>query len=161
MCPGPGTGCTTTNRSCSSRKPGSSLPATKGPSQNNICTLLPAPRPAGKARATSNTQAVCEERTTQPAGTCAPQPCGPQPEGAWRRGAVCVVGAPRRCTAASPVSHRLASGPPALTPKCKCYSVTGPRPEFTAKTRSPRREPKEWPEGATSLLAKLARVAKG
>src|SRR6059036_1504732 len=60
----------------------------KGPSQNNICTLL-------------------------------------QPEGARRRGAVCVVGAPRRCTAASPASRRLASGPSALAPKCKCYSVTG------------------------------------
>src|SRR5437667_9408432 len=52
--------------------------------------------------------------------------CGPQPEGARRRGAVCVVDAPRRCTAASPASRRLASGPSALAPKCKCYSVTGP-----------------------------------
>src|SRR5213593_2269059 len=48
--------------------------------------------------------------------------CGPQPEGA-----VCVVGAPRRCTAASPASRRLASGPSALAPKCKCYSVAGPK----------------------------------
>src|SRR5437762_6932297 len=30
--------------------------------------LLQAPRPAGEARATSNTQAVCEERATKPAG---------------------------------------------------------------------------------------------
>src|SRR5947207_4664790 len=49
--------------------------------------------------------------------------CGPQPEGARRRGAVCVVGAPRRCAAASPASRRLASGPSALAPKCEFISA--------------------------------------
>src|SRR2546422_1693175 len=41
---------------------------TKGPSGNKVCILLLAPRPAGKARATSIPAAVCKERATQPAG---------------------------------------------------------------------------------------------
>src|SRR5436190_20594124 len=53
---------------------------TKGPSGNKVYILLLAPRPAGKARATSipaATAAVCKERATQPAG----------PRAAARRGA--------------------------------------------------------------------------
>src|SRR2546425_6040738 len=41
---------------------------TKGPSGNKVYILLLAPRPAGKARATSIPAAVCKERATQPAG---------------------------------------------------------------------------------------------
>ena len=52
--------------------------------------------------------------------------CRPQPEGARRRAGICGVAAPRRCTAASPASRRLASARPALAPKCKRYSLTGP-----------------------------------
>src|SRR5213596_3670674 len=39
----------------------------KGPSGNKVYILLLAPRPAGKARATSIPAAVCKERATQPA----------------------------------------------------------------------------------------------
>src|SRR5437867_4774264 len=64
---------------------------TKGPSGNKVYILLLAPRPAGKARATSIPAAVCKERATQPAGLRA----------AARRGAaaggICGVAAPRRC----------------------------------------------------------------
>ena len=52
--------------------------------------------------------------------------CGPQPEGARRRAGICFVAAPRRCTLTSPASRRLASARPALAPKCKRYSLTGP-----------------------------------
>src|SRR5437867_5307697 len=41
---------------------------TKGPSGNKVYILLLAPRPAGKARATSIPGAVCKERATAPAG---------------------------------------------------------------------------------------------
>src|SRR5213078_2736766 len=40
----------------------------KGPSGNKVYILLLAPRPAGKARATSIPGAVCKERATPPAG---------------------------------------------------------------------------------------------
>src|SRR5437870_12032580 len=40
----------------------------KGPSGSKVYILLLAPRPAGKARATSIPAAVCKERATQPAG---------------------------------------------------------------------------------------------
>src|SRR2546428_14039428 len=40
----------------------------QGPSGNKVYILLLAPRPAGKARATSIPAAVCKERVTQPAG---------------------------------------------------------------------------------------------
>src|SRR5436189_5775870 len=59
-------------------------------------TLLLASRPAGKARATSNTR-----RCTG------------------------VVAAPRRCPT-SPSSRRLASARPALAPKCPYYFFTDP-----------------------------------
>ena len=52
--------------------------------------------------------------------------CGPQPEGARRRAGICFVAAPRRCTLTSLASRRLASARPALAPKCKRYSLTGP-----------------------------------
>ena len=45
--------------------------------------------------------------------------CGPQPERARRRGGICFVAAPRRCTPTSPASRRLASAHPALEPKCQ------------------------------------------
>src|SRR5438094_3828104 len=91
----------------------------KGPSGNKVYILLLAPRPAGKARATSIPGAVCKERATPPAGLRA----------AARRGAragICFVAAPRRCTPASPASRRLASARPALAPKCTPYFLTGP-----------------------------------
>ena len=50
----------------------------------------------------------------------------PRPEGARRRAGICFVAAPRRCTLTSPASRRLASARPALAPKCKRYSLTGP-----------------------------------
>ena len=53
---------------------------------------------------------------------------GPQPEGARRRAGICFVAASRRCATASPASRRLASARPALAPKCKGYSLTGPKP---------------------------------
>src|SRR5437667_1203430 len=59
-------------------------------------TLLLAPRPACKARATSNT-----------------------------RRCIGVVAAPRRCPT-SPASRRLASARPALAPKCPYYFLTDP-----------------------------------
>src|SRR2546428_12762948 len=40
----------------------------QGPSGNKVYILLLAPRPAGKARATSIPGAVCKERATPPAG---------------------------------------------------------------------------------------------
>src|SRR6266516_5852757 len=63
-------------------------------------TLLLAPRPAGKARATSNT-----------------------------RRCIGVVAAPRRCPT-SPSSRRLASARPALAPKCPYYFLTDLKPEL-------------------------------
>src|SRR5437867_5372740 len=68
-------------------------------------TLLLAPRPAGEARATSNTRAVCEERATKPAGLRAAARRGAAPKGAYRlycrsstmhTGIACVA-APRIC----------------------------------------------------------------
>src|SRR5438552_17777245 len=63
----------------------------KGPSGNKVYILLLAPRPAGKARATSIPAAVCKERATQPAGLRAAA------GGARRRAGICGVAAPRRC----------------------------------------------------------------
>src|SRR5437762_3149265 len=101
---------------------------TKGPSGNKVYILLLAPRPAGKARATSIPAAVCKERATQPAGLRA----------AARRGAA-AGGHLRRCRSwtvtTSPASRRLASARPALAPKCTPYFLTGPKPELSAKTR--------------------------
>src|SRR5436190_5260520 len=67
---------------------------TKGPSGKKVYILLLAPRPAGKARATSIPAAplryVRSEQHSQRA-------CGPQPGGARRRAGICDVAAPRRC----------------------------------------------------------------
>src|SRR6266516_1887907 len=77
----------------------------KGPSGNKVYILLPAPRPAGKARATSIPGAVCKERATPPAGLRAAARRGAAPKGAYRRccrsstmhtGIACVA-APRIC----------------------------------------------------------------
>src|SRR5213079_2901745 len=88
-------------------------------------TLLLAPRPAGKAPATSNTQGgmLRSEQQSQRA-------CGPQPGGARRRRArIGAVAAPRRCPT-SPSSRRLASARPALAPKCSYYFLTDLKPEL-------------------------------
>ena len=61
--------------------------------------LLLAPRPAGKARATSIPAAVCKERATQPAGLRA----------AARRGAA-AGGHLRRCRSSTMPPHRLRRG---------------------------------------------------
>src|SRR2546422_4157899 len=58
---------------------------TKGPSGNKVCILLLAPRPAGKARATSIPAAVCKERATQPAGLRAAARRGAAAGGELRR----------------------------------------------------------------------------
>ncbi len=89
---------------------------------NDVYTLLLAPRPAGEARARSIPGVVCEERATKPARLRA----------AARRGAaargICFVATPRRYTPISPASRRFASARPALAPKCKRHSLTGPYP---------------------------------
>src|SRR5438876_3657578 len=71
----------------------------KGPSGNKVYILLLAPRPAGKARATSIPGAVCKERATQPAGLRA----------AARRGAA-AGGHLRRCRSSTMPPHRLRRG---------------------------------------------------
>src|SRR5438876_3763346 len=71
----------------------------KGPSGNKVYILLLAPRPAGKARATSIPAAVCKERATQPAGLRA----------AARRGAA-AGGHLRRCRSSTMSPHRLRRG---------------------------------------------------
>jgi len=71
----------------------------KGLSQNNRPTLLQAPRPAGKARATSIPGVVCKERATQPAGLRA----------AARRGAA-ADGHLRRCRSSTMSPHRRRRG---------------------------------------------------
>src|SRR5213596_3564908 len=71
----------------------------KGPSGNKVYILLLAPRPAGKARATSIPAAVCKERATQPAGLRA----------AARRGAA-AGGHLRRCRSSTMSPHRLRGG---------------------------------------------------
>src|SRR5205823_6947559 len=68
-------------------------------------TLLQAPRPVGEARATSNTQAVCEERATKPAGLRA----------AARRGAA-AKGAYRRCCRSSTMSDSAFVAAPRICP---------------------------------------------
>src|SRR5213078_1526935 len=93
----------------------------KGPSGNKVYILLLAPRPAGKARATSIPGAVCKERATPPAGLRAAAR-----RGAAARARIGFVAAPRRCPPASPASRRLASARPALAPKCTPYFLTGP-----------------------------------
>src|SRR5205814_4811477 len=93
----------------------------KGPSGNKVYILLLAPRPAGKARATSIPGAVCKERATPPAGLRAAAR-----RGAAARARIGFVAAPRRCTPASPASRRLASARPTLAPKCTPYFLTGP-----------------------------------
>src|SRR5204863_7371351 len=47
--------------------------------------------PAGKARPTSNTQAVCEERATPPAGTAPRSPVGRSPKGRGGEGRVSAL----------------------------------------------------------------------
>src|SRR5205814_9861971 len=71
----------------------------KGPSGNKVYILLLAPRPAGKARATSIPAAVCKERATQPAGLRA----------AARRGAA-AGGHLRRSRSSTMSPHRLRRG---------------------------------------------------
>src|SRR6266516_2190968 len=71
----------------------------KGPSGNKVYILLLAPRPAGKARATSIPGAVCKERATQPGGLRA----------AARRGAA-AGGHLRRCRSSTMSLHRLRRG---------------------------------------------------
>src|SRR6266700_2260302 len=71
----------------------------KGPSGNKVYILLLAPRPAGKARATSIPAAVCKERATQPGGLRA----------AARRGAA-AGGHLRRCRSSTMSLHRLRRG---------------------------------------------------
>src|SRR6266700_6533578 len=76
----------------------------KGPSGNKVYILLLAPRPAGKARATSIPAAVCKERATPPAGLRAAARRGAAAGGHLRRcrsstmhtGIACVA-APRIC----------------------------------------------------------------
>src|SRR2546422_10249417 len=75
----------------------------KGPSGNKVYILLLAPRPAGKARATSIPAAVCKERATQPAGLRA----------AARRGAA-AGGGPGRGRAPHRAPQRPPPRPPAL-----------------------------------------------
>ena len=89
----------------------------KGLSKNNVCTLLLAPRPAGKARATSIPGVVYKERATQPAGR------SPKGYGGGRASAALPL---LDDVTTSPASRRLASARPALAPKCKRYSLTGP-----------------------------------
>src|SRR5207247_6985335 len=74
-------------------------PLAKGPSGNEVYILLLAPRPAGKARATSIPAAVCKERATQPAGLRA----------AARRGAA-AGGHLRRCRSSTMPPHRQRRG---------------------------------------------------
>src|SRR5207249_2582347 len=94
----------------------------KGPSGNKVCILLLAPRPAGKARATSIPAAVCKERATQPAGLRAASPEG---RGGGRASAALPL---LDDATTSPASRRLASARPALAPKCTPYFLTGPKP---------------------------------
>ena len=165
--------------------------------------LLLAPRPAGKARATSipaATAAVCKERATQPAGLRAAA------RRARRRAGICGVAAPRRChhigCVAAPCicppgarakMHALFSdGPLASLTSTTCYGTriftdsntvqparnqTKPKsfaflrvlrafavkssPEFTAKTRSARREQecRQWLIEDGSLKTLQVRVA--
>src|SRR2546428_6001373 len=105
----------------------STIADTKGPSGNKVYILLLAPRPAGKARATSipaAPAAVCKERATQPAGLRAAAR-----RGAAARARIGFVATPRRCPT-SPSSRRLASARPALAPKCTPYFLTGPKPKI-------------------------------
>ena len=78
--------------------------------------LLLAPRPAGKARATSIPGAVCKERATPPAGLRA----------AARRGA--AAGGHLLCCRSSTMHTGIAcvAARPALAPKCTPYFLTGP-----------------------------------
>src|SRR5205823_6295987 len=92
----------------------------KGPSGNKVYILLLAPRPAGKARATSIPAAVCKERATQPAGLRAAAPEG---RGGGRASAALPL---LDDATTSPASRRLASARPALAPKCTPYFLTGP-----------------------------------
>src|SRR5438093_2044178 len=59
------------------------------------------------------------------------------------RGAICVVGGPRRCTPTSPAGRRLASGPAALATR---PSVLSPR------TPSPMQSRSGWTKPALGLL---------
>ena len=141
--------------------------------------LLLAPRPAGKARATSIPGAVCKERATPPAGLRA----------AARRGAaarICPPGARAKMHTLFP------DGPLASLTSTTCYGTriftdsntvqparnqTKPKsfaflrvlrafavkssPEFTAKTRSARREQecRQWLIEDGSLKTLQVRVA--
>src|SRR5436190_20801039 len=92
----------------------------KGPSGNKVYILLLAPRPAGKARATSIPAAVCKERATQPACLRAAARRG-------RGGGRASPALPLLDDATtSPASRRLASAHPALAPKCTPSFLTGP-----------------------------------
>src|SRR5438132_9881750 len=72
----------------------------KDPSGNKVYILLLAPRPAGKARATSIPAAVCKERATQPGGLRAAARRGAAEKGAYRR----------RCRSSTMSLHRLRRG---------------------------------------------------
>ena len=60
-----------------------------------------------------------------------PHAAGPQadpgPFGFRRRGGICGVAAPRRCTPTSPASRRLASAPAALGTRCLLILGQAPR----------------------------------
>src|SRR5439155_24207306 len=95
---------------------------TKGPSGNKVYILLLAPRPAGKARATSipaASAAVCKERATQPAGLRA----------AARRGA---AGGHLRCCRSStmPTGNACVAAPlifpPCARPQMHTLFAVGP-----------------------------------
>src|SRR2546425_2597657 len=74
----------------------------KGPSENKVYILLLAPRPAGKARATSIPAAVCKERATQPGGLRA----------AARRGAAAGGGLTGAAAPAAASGSPLEAAPP-------------------------------------------------
>src|SRR5438093_9631781 len=81
----------------------------KGPSGNKVYILLLAPRPAGKARATSipaASAAVCKERATQPAGLRAAARRGAAAGGHLRRWRSSTVVPPRLRRGALPLPAR-------------------------------------------------------
>ena len=86
---------------------------------NNVCTLLLAPRPAGRRERRAR-WCACKERATTPAGLRA----AAKGRGGGRASAALPL---LDDDPASPASRRLASARPALAPKCKRYSFTGPK----------------------------------
>jgi len=99
------------------------LPPGKGLVMNKGYILLPAPRPAGKARATSMPGCMLG------ASNEASGPAGRSPKGRGGGRASAALALLDHGTA-SPASRRLASARPALAPKCNLYSLSGPKPQL-------------------------------